>query len=150
MNGYTNQYLVNTVNAASPEQLMLMLYDGAVRFISLAIQAIDNGQIDKRALYINKTSAIVSEFAATLDHTQDPGLAENLDALYSYMLTRMMEANLKNETKPLQEVKTMLTDLRTTWAQAIEINKHERREAAGTVADPPPGTATYRPLIAAM
>ena len=68
MNGYTNQYLANSVNAASPEQLMLMLYDGAIRFISMAIQSIDNGLVDKRAYYINKTSAIVSEFAATLDH----------------------------------------------------------------------------------
>jgi flagellar secretion chaperone FliS len=149
MNGYTNQYLANTVNAASPEQLMLMLYDGAVRFVSLAIQAIDNGQIDKRAYYINKTSAIVSEFAATLDHNQDAKLAEDLDALYSYMLGRLMNANLKNTTEPLHEVKTMLADLRATWAQAIEINKHERREAAGTVTNTP-GTATYRPLVAAM
>ena len=65
---------------------MLMLYDGAIRFISLGIQAIENGLIDKRAYYINKTSAIVSEFAATLDHNQDAKLAEDLDALYGYML----------------------------------------------------------------
>ena len=71
MNGYTNQYLATTVNSASPEQLMLMLYDGAIRFISLGIQAIDNGLVDKRAYYINKTSAIISEFAATLDHNQN-------------------------------------------------------------------------------
>jgi flagellar secretion chaperone FliS len=147
MNGYTNQYLANTVNAASPEQLMLMLYDGAVRFISLAIQAIDNGQIDKRAYYINKTSAIVTEFAATLDHNQDAKLAEDLDALYSYMLGRMLEANLKNDTEPLLEVKTMLSDLRATWAQAIEINKEEKRGATGTTS---PDPATYRPVAAAM
>ena len=76
MNGYTNQYMANTVNSASPEQLMLMLYDGAIRFISLGIQAIENGLIDKRAYYINKTTAIVSEFAATLDHSKDAKLAE--------------------------------------------------------------------------
>ncbi|MBM9537394.1 flagellar export chaperone FliS [Desulfobulbus alkaliphilus] len=149
MNGYTNQYVANSVNAASPEQLMLMLYDGAVRFISLAIQAIDNGQIDKRAYYINKTSAIVSEFAATLDHNQDAKLAEDLDALYSYMLGRMMEANLKNKTEPLHEVKTMLSDLRATWAQAIEINKEKKSGTAGTDTTSS-GTNAYRPLVAAM
>ena len=47
MNGYTNQYLVNTVNSASPEQLMLMLYDGAIRFLGMGIQAIDNKMIDQ-------------------------------------------------------------------------------------------------------
>lgn len=148
MNGYVNQYLANTVNSASPEQLMLMLYDGAIRFLSLGIQAIENGVIDKRAYYINKTSAIVSEFAATLDHSMNPKLAEDLDALYSYMLKRMMEANLKNDAAPLMEVKKMLSELRATWAQAIEINKQERREAAGV--EPAGPGMNYRPLAAAI
>ena len=149
MNGYTNQYLANTVNSASPEQLMLMLYDGAIRFISLGIQAIENGLIDKRAYYINKTSAIVSEFAATLDHNQDAKLAEDLDALYGYMLSRMLEANLKNDTAPLLEVKKLLSDLRATWAQAITINKQELRESAG-VSSPANSSMAYKPLAAAM
>jgi flagellar protein FliS len=149
MNGYANQYLANAVNSASPEQLMLMLYDGAVRFISLAIQAIENGLIDKRAYYINKTSAIVSEFAATLDHSMNPKLAEDLDALYGYMQNRMLEANLKNDIEPLVEVKTMLSDLRATWAQAIEINKQEMRGASGETTTAPTAVA-YRPLAAAM
>lgn len=149
MNGYTNQYLANTVNSASPEQLMLMLYDGAIRFVSLGIQAIENGLIDKRAYYINKTSAIVSEFAATLDHNQDAKLAEDLDALYGYMLRRMLEANLKNDTAPLIEVKKLLSDLRATWAQAITINKQELRESAG-VSSPANSNMAYKPLAAAM
>ncbi len=148
MNGYTNQYLTNTVQSASPEQLMLMLYDGAIRFVALGIQAIDNGLIDKRAYYINKTSAIISEFSATLDHNQNPQLAEDLDALYTYMLNRLMTANLKNDTEPLIEVKKMLTELRMTWSKAIEINKQEMREAAGI--EPIASGAHYKPLAAAM
>ncbi|MGI6657717.1 MAG: flagellar export chaperone FliS [Desulfobulbus sp.] len=132
MNPYTNQYRLNTITSASPEQLMLMLYDGAIRFLAQAIQAIENDMIDKRAHFINKASAIVSEFAATLNHSVNPELTENLDALYGYMLNRMMEANLKNDTAPLIEVKKMLSDLRSTWAKAIEINKQEMRETAGT------------------
>jgi flagellar protein FliS len=149
MKTYTNQYLDNTVLSASPEQLMLMLYDGAIRFISLGMQAIDSGLIDKRAYYINKTTAIVSEFAATLDHSQNTQLAEDLDALYAYMLKRMLEANLKNDTAPLMEVKKLLSDLRSTWAQAIDLNKKEMREASSPgMADE--SIATYRPLAAAM
>lgn len=148
MNGYTNQYLTNTVQSASPEQLMLMLYDGAIRFVALGIQAIDNGLLDKRAYYINKTSAIISEFSATLDHSQNPQLAEDLDALYAYMLNRLMTANLKNDTEPLIEVKKMLTELRMTWSKAIEINKQEMREAAGV--EPIAVGAHYKPLAAAM
>lgn len=148
MNGYVNQYMTNSVNSASPEQLMLMLYDGAIRFISLGIQAIENGLIDKRAYYINKTSAIITEFAATLDHSMNPQLAEDLDALYSYMLNRMMEANLKNDAERLVEVKQLLVDLRGTWAQAIEINKQELRESAGIEPNAP--GLQYKPLAAAM
>lgn len=150
MRGYANQYLDNTVHSASPEQLMLMLYDGAIRFISLGIQAIENGQIDKRAYYINKTSAIVSEFSATLDHSMNAKLADDLDSLYAYMLRRMMAANLKNDTAPLIEVKKMLADLRATWAQAIDINKNEMRESVASDNQASPGTIAYRPLAAAM
>jgi len=145
---HMNQYLENSVNSASQEQLMLMLYDGAIRFISLGIQAIKNGQIDKRAYYINKTSAIVSEFAATLDHSMNPKLADDLVALYGYMSRRMMDATLKNDIKPLIEVKELLSDLRITWAQAIETNKKEMRDTAGVFATT--GTDTYRTLAAAM
>jgi len=148
MKAYTNQYLENSVNSASQEQLMLMFYDGAIRFISCGIQAINNGQIDKRAYYINKTSAIVSELAATLDYSINPKLAEDLDALYAYMLRRMMEATLKNDINPLVEVKELLSGLRITWAQAIETNKKEMRNADGAFAATV--TAAYRPLAAAM
>ena len=146
MNGYTNQYLANTVLSASPEQLMLMLYDGAGRFLAQAIQAIEGGQTDKRAYFINKASAIVSEFAATLDRTQAPVLAEDLTALYGYMLRRMMQANLKNDTEPLVEVKGLLADLRATWAQAIEINRAEKLQATGVTAAAPKATAANAPM----
>ena len=146
MNGYTNQYLANTVLSASPEQLMLMLYDGAGRFLAQAIQAIEGGQTDKRAYFINKASAIVSEFAATLDRSQSPALAEDLTALYGYMLRRMMQANLKNDTEPLVEVKGLLADLRATWAQAIEINRAEKLQATGVTAAAPKATAANAPM----
>ncbi len=125
MNGYTNQYLQNTVNSASPEQLMLMLYDGAIRFLGLGIQAIESNTIDKRAHAINKASAIISEFAATLDHSQDANLAADLDALYAYMLNRLQDGNLENDSAPLEEVKKLLSGLRVTWAEAIKINKQD-------------------------
>jgi flagellar protein FliS len=149
MREYTDQYLATTVNSASPEQLLLMLYDGAIRFISLGAHAIENGIIDKRAYYINKASAIITEFAVTLDRSQDAQLADNLEALYSYMLRRMLQANLHNDTAPLLEVRKLLSDLRAAWAQAIEINKQEMREAAGASAPNSPLT-TYQPLTVAM
>jgi len=148
-NGYTNNYLASQVNTASPEQLMLMLYDGAIRFASMAIKAIEDNTPDKRSYYINKTYAILSEFAATLDRNQDAELAENLDALYSYMQQRLMDANLKNDSEALVEVKDMLSGLRQTWAQAIEINRQEQA-AVGMNAPSPGKAADYKPLAAAI
>ncbi|PID72061.1 MAG: flagellar export chaperone FliS [Desulfobulbus propionicus] len=142
MSAYTNQYLVNTVNSASPEQLMLMLYDGAIRFLSQGIISIENGMLDKRAYFINKASAIISEFSATLDRSQDAELADNLDALYGYMLNRLLDGNKNNDTEALIEVKNMLSDLRSTWGQAIERNKLEKSGRAATAY---PGTTTDTP-----
>ena len=169
MNGYTNQYLANTVLSASPEQLLLMLYDGAGRFLAQAIQAIEDGRIEQRTNCINKASAIVAEFAATLDRSQAPALADDLTALYAYMLQRMMQANLKNDAEPLVEVKGLLADLRATWAEAIEINRAEQHQGAGAaksvavaraaaavttlaapVASAAAAMAAYKPLAVAM
>ena len=169
MNGYTNQYLANTVLSASPEQLLLMLYDGAGRFLAQAIQAIEEGRIEQRTHGINKASAIVTEFAATLDRSQAPALADDLTALYAYMLQRMMQANLKNDAEPLVEVKGLLADLRATWAEAIEINRAEQHQGAGAaksvavaraaaavttlaapVASAAAAMAAYKPLAVAM
>ncbi|MCL1980337.1 MAG: flagellar export chaperone FliS [Proteobacteria bacterium] len=149
MSEYTNQYLATEISSAPPEQLLLMLHDGAIRFLTCGVQAIENDEIDKRALYINKASAIVAEFAATLDHSQDAQLADNLDALYAYMLRQMLQANLKNDPAPLLEVRHLLSDLRATWAQAVEINKQEMRVSAASTAHGMP-EASYRPLTVAM
>lgn len=151
MNGYTNQYLANTVNAATPERLLLMLHDGAIRFATLAIKAIEANQADKRSYYINKTNAILSEFSATLDRSHDPELADNLDGLYGYMQRQLMEANLKNTTEPVKEVKTMLTELRVTWAKAVEINKTGQPAVAGAGdQDESAGKPLYKPIAIAL
>jgi flagellar protein FliS len=150
MNGYTNQYLANTVNAATPEQLLLMLYDGAIRFAALAIKAIEDEQIDKRSYYINKSCAILSEFSATLDRSHDPELAYNLDGLYSYMQRQLMEGNLKDNAEPVKEVKAMLADLRATWAKAVEIKKSEQQVNATGGAKGIPAKQDYKPLSVAL
>lgn len=102
---------------------MIMLYDGAIRFLNQGIQAIEDKTIDKRSYFINKASAIIAEFAATLDYSHNAELAEDLKALYGYMLKRLMQGNMQNDPEPLQEVRTLLAELRDTWTQAIELNK---------------------------
>ncbi len=146
MNGYANQYLNNQIASASPEQLLLMLYDGAIRFTKLAIQAIEANDIPKRAYYVNKASAIISELDATLDHNQDASLAENLDALYHYLLKQLMNGNKDNDAAPLEETVDMLRDLRETWAKAIEIARQEQAAGHSAAGE---ATAAPQPKIAA-
>ncbi len=112
---------------------MIMLYDGAIRFLNQGIQAIESKTIDKRAYFINKASAIIAEFAATLDYSQNAELAEDLKALYGYMLKRLMEGNMHNNPQPLEEVRNLLSELRETWTQAIEITKQQNCSEIKTV-----------------
>ena len=146
MNGYTNQYLANQIASASPEQLLLMFYDGAIRFTSLAMKAIEANDIPRRTYYINKASAIVAELDATLDRNQDANLAENLDALYAYMLNEYMNANRDNDVEPLKVIVKMLKELRETWAEAAAIY---RREQAGPAMEQPAAAPAAPGKIAA-
>lgn len=125
MNGYANQYLNNQIATASREQILLMLYDGAIRFSKQAKAAIKANNMADKGRYIGKTMAIISEFANSLDHEVGGQIASDLDALYAYMLKELSRANIINETGPIDTVCTMLCELRATWAEAIEINNSE-------------------------
>jgi flagellar secretion chaperone FliS len=129
---YTNQYLATQVNSATPEQLLLMFYDGAIRFSALAVQSIDDEDIEKRNYYINKASAIISELAASLNHDIGAIATADLDALYNFMLKELMTANIKNDPEPIIQVKKMLTDLRETWNHAIALNNEEKNKSSQT------------------
>lgn len=147
MNMYSNDYLKNQIASASKEQLLIMFYDGAIRFTGQAKQAIENSDIERRNYTINKASAIVSELAATLDHDIGGKIAEDLDALYNYMLSEYNLATVKNSVTPLENIETILVDLRETWVQAIETIKAEQQEI---VPSSPTTPQQYRPLSVAM
>ena len=124
MSGY-NQYQQNQIATASREQILLMLYDGAIRFCKQASMAIKNNDTAEKGKYIGKAMAIISEFSTSLDHEIGGDIAKNLDALYSYMLTELTKANINNETQPIDNTCSMLCELRATWAEAIEINSQD-------------------------
>ena len=121
MNPYLKQYRQNQIETASPEQILIMLYDGAIRFVSQARAAIESGDRIGRLEPISRALAIVTELSNTLDHTIGGEIAENLDALYHYMIRNLSQANLNNDAAPLKPVETILRDLRVTWAEAVEI-----------------------------
>lgn len=124
MNPYMHQYRQNQVQTASREQILIMLYDGAIRFVAQARQA--ENPSDRREP-ISRAMAIISELSDTLDREIGGEMAVNLDALYDYMIRSLTQANVKKEVEPLEVVENILRDLRATWAEAIEIVKKEEQ-----------------------
>ena len=150
MNMHSNDYLKNQIATASREQLLIMFYDGAIRFTSQARQAIGTGDIEGRNYGIQKASAIISELAATLDHKIGGQIAENLDALYAYMLNELNMANIKNDATRLERVEEMLADLRQTWVEAIRIAKQEQQQETVAAPEQPAQPTSYQPLSVSL
>lgn len=115
---YTHIGLETGVVAASPHQLILMLYEGAELAVRMAIHHMDAHDIPKKSAAISKASIIISEGLRTaLDPQRGGELAEQLDALYDYMNQRLMFAHMHNQTAPLTEVLGLLRELREAWQQ---------------------------------
>lgn len=127
MNGY-NQYQNNQIATASREQILLMLYDGAIRFCKQAKKAIEDNDTPNKGKYINKAMAIITEFSNSLDHDIGGDIAANLDGLYTFMLKELTTANITSETSPIDSTCNILCELRATWAEAIEINNNEQQD----------------------
>ena len=114
---YRNQQIMT----ASPEQLTLMLYDGAIRFLRASITAIDAKEMEKAHEMNMRTQEIIREFRQTLN--MDIELSENWDKLYEFMEYRLMEGNVKKDKAMLQDVLALLRDMRDTWAEAMKLAK---------------------------
>ena len=111
------KYRQSTVQTSTPGQLLLMLYDGAVRFTRLGIDAIGTQNIEKANNNFGKAQTIITELSATLDPSYE--VSERLSTLYEYMNHLLIEANVKKQVAPAEEVIGYLTELRDTWAQAM-------------------------------
>ena len=118
--GY-NAYARNKILTASPAELTLMLYEGAIKFCNIAIAAIEEKNIEKAHNNITKVENIVAEFLSTLDHKYP--VAKDFENVYNYLMERLLEANLKKDKEILEEVLTHLRTMRDTWKEVMEQNK---------------------------
>ncbi len=125
MNNYMNQYQQNQVMTASKEQILLMLYDGAIKFCRQAIAANDAGNMAEKLGRIAKAFAIITEFSNSLNHQVGGEIAADLDGLYHFMLRELGIARTDTSGDHLRTVEKLLVDLRLTWGEAVEINKKE-------------------------
>ncbi|WP_169084617.1 flagellar export chaperone FliS [Paenibacillus sp. PL91] len=113
-----NKYLQNTVQTATPGQLLIMLYDGAIRFCRQGIEAIKEQRYSDANTSLLRVQDIVSEFVITIDRTNP--ISENLLKLYEYFNMRLVEANIKKNIEPAEEVLEHLIELKETWLQAAK------------------------------
>lgn len=111
------QYRKNQILTASPAEVTLMLYEGAIKFCNVAILAIQNKEIEKAHINIRKAQRIIEEFRNTLDH-QYP-VWEDFDKIYVYLLRRLLQANIKKDVSILEEVNGHLRMLRDTWKEIM-------------------------------
>lgn len=117
-------YANNKIMTASPADLTLMLYEGAIKFCNLAIIAVEEREVEKAHKNIMKVERIIEEFQITLDHKYP--VAEDFDNVYSYLITRLKEANLKKDREILEEVLGHLRTMRDTWKEVMRLSKAEK------------------------
>jgi flagellar protein FliS len=128
MNPYLKQYQQTQIQTASPEKILIMLYDGAIQFLNKARIAIEEKNIEKTHNNIIAAQRIITEFMNTLDLQTGGEVAKNLFDLYEYLHYRLVQANLKKDISMVDEVIEHLKDLKQTWEEAIKIAQRERSQ----------------------
>ena len=129
-NNRMSVYQETAVNTANSLQLVVMLYDGAIRFLNQAVAAVQTKDMRTKATTDDKALAIVQHLSLTLDTTQGKKVADELDRLYEYVTEKIVEGSGKLQTKEFQEAIKVLTILRSGWAELAE------REAVQTTVPP--------------
>jgi len=113
-----NVYKQNQINTASSEQLVLMLYDGARKFIKLAIKSLQDGDMQSAHHNLIRSQNIIAELMCGINFEAGE-IAEKYFHFYQYMHSRLIQANLKKDSQYAQEVLEMIEELRGSWAQII-------------------------------
>jgi flagellar secretion chaperone FliS len=110
-----NAYRRTQAEAGTPLELVVMLYDGALRFLTQASEAMAARDIPRRHKALDNTLAIIGHLQSTLDTERGGALAEELDRLYTYMSSRLLEGAARNDAAALTEVSRLLSSLRDAW-----------------------------------
>ncbi|MES2857503.1 MAG: flagellar export chaperone FliS [Bdellovibrionota bacterium] len=130
MNKSYQKYKTTSVQSASREKLLLMLYEAAIRFTKLAIQAAEEKKIADRGMYIGRAYDIILELNNTLDHKIGGDISKNLEQLYMFITDQYTQANIKGDAQHLKSALKILETLYDGWVKAVEQIKRENTEKA--------------------
>ena len=120
-NKYIKQYQANNITTASPEKLMVMLFDGAIQFLQKAKSAIEEKDLKEKAHNIEAARNIIRELMRTIDLENGNDVSKSLFRLYNRMATNLIKANISRNTSLIDEVIADLTNIRWGFQKAIEI-----------------------------
>jgi flagellar protein FliS len=104
-----------TVDDASPHRLIQLLMEHVLKRISFARGHMERGEVEKKGIAIGDAISVINGLQASLNHTVDKRMSENFDALYAYMMRRLLEANLNNDATILDEVAGLMRELKEAW-----------------------------------
>lgn len=113
------KYKQSSIMTATPEELVLLLYNGAMKFLKQAVLHLENKDISQAHNAIIRVQNITLEFMSTVDRNYEVG--KNLYSLYEYMYNRLVQANISKQIDILEEIYDMYKELRDTWEEAIKI-----------------------------
>ncbi len=120
------KYKNTSIQSASREKLLLMMYEGAIKYTKLAIKAAEEKKIAERCVNIGRAFDIVLELNNTLDHKVGGEISMRLEQLYMYITEQYTKANMTGDPEPLKSSLKILENLYEGWKQAIEkIKKDE-------------------------
>lgn len=129
-NPYLKQYQQTQVQTASPEKILIMLYDGCIQFLNKAKVGLEEKNIQETHNNLIGAQKIIAEFMNTLDIKKGGELAVNLFNLYEYLHFCLVEANMKKDIALVDEVLMHIKELRETWNEAIKLAHRERNGIA--------------------
>lgn len=126
-----NKYKQTSILSASREQILLMLYEGAIKFTKLAIQAAEQKKIEERGKNIIRAYDIILELNATLDHKVGGEIAAQLEQLYAFLMDQYTKANITGDPEPLRSCVKVLENLHEGWKLAIDKLKKDNEHKGG-------------------
>lgn len=119
------KYKTTSIQSAGKEKLLLMLYEGCIRFMKQALIAMDNKDIAGRGMNIGRAFDIVNELNNTLNHEAGGEIAKNLEQLYMFINDQLTKCNATGQRKPMEDALKVMETLYSGWVQAIEKIKRE-------------------------
>lgn len=123
------EYKQVQVNTANRKKLLIMLYQGCIKFLRLAKKNIEEENIEEANNYLIRSQDIILELMNTLDHEKGGELADRLYNLYDFMNRQLLQANIKKKVEPIEIVEDMMMELLGTWNQALNGQNQNQSQA---------------------